>query len=182
MISIKTNRLILREYREGDWESVHQYAQQEKILIYEDWGPNSEDQTKEFVRKAVEDSKQIQRKTFELGITLKNTKELIGGCSFRIKKDNINRGDFGYIINPLYWNKGFATEASEGLLAFMISNHGITQIEATCDVLNLASKRVLEKCGMKAKKEFTNAINSKGRIRTSFYFEKIIKSSHLPSR
>lgn len=44
MLTIKTSRLILREYTESDWESVHGYAQNGDILIYEIWGPNTEKQ------------------------------------------------------------------------------------------------------------------------------------------
>ena len=175
MIKIKTERLILREYKESDWQFVHQYGQQENILIYEAWGPNTEEQTKAFIKKSIIDRKENPRRAFELCVTLKSSLKLIGGCGFRIKKENNKRGDFGYIINPDYWNKGYATEASKGLLDFMIKNHGITEIEATCDVLNLQSKRVLEKCGLKKIKEIKNDMEMKGRFRDTCHFERIIK-------
>ena len=175
MIIIETERLILREYEKHDWEAVHQYGQQENILIYEVWGPNSKEQTKAFIEKSISERKENPRRAFELCVTLKSTKQLIGGCGFRIKKDNNKRGDFGYIINPEYWNNGYATEASKGLLNFMVENFGITEIEATCDVLNLQSKRVLEKCGLNKIREIKNHIEMKGRFRDTFYFERIIK-------
>jgi [ribosomal protein S5]-alanine N-acetyltransferase len=177
-VKIETERLILREYKESDWKAVHQYGQKENILIYEAWGPNTEEQTKAFIEKSIKERKENPRRTFELCITLKSTKELIGGCGFRINKENDKRGDFGYIINPEYWNKGYATEASKGLLDFMVENYGITEIEATCDVLNLPSKRVLEKCGLKMIKEIKNDIEMKGRFRDTFHFERIIKGSN----
>ena len=175
MIKIETERLILREYQESDWESVHQYGQQESILIYEIWGPNTVEQTKAFIEKSIIERKENPRRAFELCVTLKSNMELIGGCGFRINSENKKRGDIGYIIKPDYWNKGFATEASKGLLDFMVKNHSITEIEATCDALNLQSIRVLEKCGLKKTKEIINEIEIKGRISDTYHFEKIIK-------
>ncbi|NQX81850.1 MAG: GNAT family N-acetyltransferase [Flavobacteriaceae bacterium] len=174
MIKIETERLIIREYKESDWEFVHLYGQQGDILIYEVWGPNTEEQTKAFIEKSINERKENPRREFELCVTLKSSLKLIGGCGFRIKKENNKRGDFGFIINPDYWNKGYATEASKGLLDFMIENHGITEIEATCDVFNLASKRVLEKCGLIKIKKIKNDKEIKGRIRDTYHFERTI--------
>ncbi len=175
MVKIETKRLILREYKESDWKAVHLYGQQENILIYEAWGPNSEEQTKAFIEKSINERKENPRKAFELCVTLKYDGKLIGGCGFRIKKENRIRGDFGYIINPDFWNKGFATEASKGLLDYMIKQYNITEIEATCDILNLQSQRVLEKCGLQKIKEIKNEIEMKGRFRDTYLYERIIK-------
>jgi ribosomal-protein-alanine N-acetyltransferase len=175
MIRIETERLILREYEKSDWKDVHLYGQQENILIYEVWGPNTEEQTKDFIEKSINERKEKPRRAFELCVTLKSTRNLIGGCGFRINKENKKRGNFGYIINPEYWNKGYATEASKGLLNFMVENYDITEIEATCDVLNLQSKRVLEKCGLEKTKEIKKDIEMKGRYRDTLHFERIIK-------
>jgi len=176
MIKIETDRLILREYVASDWEAVHIYGKQERILIYEVWGPNTEEQTKAFIEKSIGERKENPRRAFELCVTLKRDNKLIGGCGFRINKENNTKGDFGYIINPNYWDKGYATEASKGLLNFMIKNHDITEIEATCDVLNLQSIRVLEKCGLKKTKEIKNDIEMKGRFRDTYHFKKVIKT------
>ncbi|MGY0038206.1 GNAT family N-acetyltransferase [Pedobacter sp. NJ-S-72] len=59
-IWIETERLILREYNESDWEAVHEYAKKEEILIYENWGPNSEADTKEFIGNVLESKKMVQ--------------------------------------------------------------------------------------------------------------------------
>lgn len=171
MLTIETSRLVLREYAESDWESVHEYAQNGDILIYEIWGPNTEKQTKEFIEKAIEERLKSPRLTFEMCITLKSTGKVIGGCGFRIKPNNHRRCDFGYIINPAYWNKGYATEASFGLIDYMTNHLGISEIEATCDSLNIASTKVLRKCGLKLSKEVKNDREIKGRMRDTYYFE-----------
>ena len=172
MIKIETERLILREYQKTDWEAVHSYGQQADILIYEAWGPNSEADTKAFIEKVIIDSKKQPRMAFELCITLKSNGKLIGGCGFRIHKENLNKGDFGYIIHPDYWNKGFATEAAKALLYFMVKNKDIKKIEATCDRLNIASQRVLKKCGLQNVGVVKQDFEMKGRLRDTYFFEK----------
>ena len=174
MIQIETERLLLREYQMSDWRAVHHYAQQKDILIYENWGPNTEEQTKDFIRRAMAGRAARPRRVFELGIILKEVQTLIGGCGFRVDRQNARKGDFGYIINPEFWNNGYATEASQGLLDFMIKTHGVTQITATCDVLNIPSKKVLEKCGLKLFREVKSDFEMKGRHRDSYYFAKYI--------
>jgi len=91
------------------------------------------------------------RRSLVLCITLKKSKKVIGECEFRVNTKNKKRRDFGFIINPDYWNNGFATEASKKFLSFMIQNYSIWEIEANCNVLNLVSKKVLKKCGLKIK-------------------------------
>lgn len=173
MPKITTDRLILREYKFSDWQDVHQYASNPDILHYEAWGPNTKEQTKEYIQRTIKDNKAKLRFTYELCIILRKNKQLIGGCGFRIKKDDVTRGDFGYIIHPDYWNNGFATEAACGLIDYMMKKHNIKVIEATCDVLNIASRKVIEKCGLELIETRKNDIEMKGRVRDSYMFEKV---------
>lgn len=175
MVLIETERLILQEYKTSDWQAAHVYCQQAEILKYEAWGPNTKEQTQEFIQQAIAFSKEEPRRTFELCIVLKEKAVLIGGCGFRIHAENSKRGDFGYIVNPIYWNQGYATEASKGLLNYMIQQHQITEIEATCDVLNIASRKVLEKCGLRQVRELKNHIKMKGRVRNTYCFERCLQ-------
>ncbi|KAA3600865.1 MAG: N-acetyltransferase [Calditrichaeota bacterium] len=172
MIKIETERLILREYRESDWEAVHIYSQQEEILVYEAWGPNTEEETKAFVNRSIDEKNEIPRKGITLAITLKNEGKLIGGCGFRINEESRNRGYFGYIINPNFWNQGFATEACKALLSFVVKEFAITEIEAKCDALNVPSQKVLEKCGLKVAKRFKQKKKVKGRFPDTLLFQK----------
>ena len=78
-------------------------------------------------------------------ITLKPNTPVIGSMSVHVRK---HAGEFGYIMNPQYWNNGYATEASKAIIRLLESESDIHRIWATCDVDNLASARVLEKVGL----------------------------------
>lgn len=130
------------------------------------------DQTqKNNIEKAIKDRQESPRLTFELCIVLKSTMNVIGGCGFRIKPNNHQRCDFGYIIHPAYWNKGYATEASNGLIDYMTYHLSISEIEATCDPLNSASIKVLRKCGLNLLKKVKNDRKIRGSMRDTCFFE-----------
>jgi [ribosomal protein S5]-alanine N-acetyltransferase len=53
-MQIPTERLILREFRDADWPSVQRYASDLDVVRYQDWGPNSEQQTFDFIARTIE--------------------------------------------------------------------------------------------------------------------------------
>lgn len=61
--------------------------------------------------------------------------------------DSNGIAEIGYGISEKYLNNGYATEAVKAVLEWAFNNPNITAIEAETDSENVASKRVLEKCG-----------------------------------
>ena len=55
--------------------------------------------------------------------------------------------DFGFIIHPDYWGRGFATEASLACIAHIFCNTAVTELRADVDPRNVASLRVLARLG-----------------------------------
>lgn len=55
--------------------------------------------------------------------------------------------EVGYGISEKYQSQGYATEAVKAVTAWAFQNPNVTAIEAESDAENVASKRVLEKCG-----------------------------------
>ncbi|PGS56146.1 GNAT family N-acetyltransferase [Bacillus sp. AFS041924] len=149
MISnLSTNRTILRELVENDWEQIHQYASQLVVCQFQPWGPNTESDTKEFVQGILVDSKQINRTRFVFAIIEKESNELIGSIEFNIRDEKNKIGEVGYIVHPKYWGMGFASEVGKEIISFGFKNFKLHRLYATCDVRNIASQRVLEKCGL----------------------------------
>ena len=70
----------------------------------------------------------------------------IGELCFKgLDKNGI--AEIGYGINDKYQNNGYATEAVKAVLEWAFTDPKVTVIEAETDAGNIASKRVLEKCG-----------------------------------
>ena len=56
--------------------------------------------------------------------------------------------DLGYRLRRSAWGKGYATEGSRALIDKGFNEHDIDRVVAETMTINLASRRVLEKCGL----------------------------------
>lgn len=73
---------------------------------------------------------------------------VIGGAGFLGPPDDQGAVEIGYGLAPERRNRGLATEAVFGLLAFAWSEPSVQRVFATTDPANIASARVLEKAGL----------------------------------
>ena len=100
----------------------------------------------------------IQRQYIENGIGRwaildKATNEFVGWTGFKLIRETINHHtnyyDFGYRLKRKFWGKGYATESGISALSHGIQNLQLKEIYGMTDVNNFASRRVLEKIGLK---------------------------------
>lgn len=170
MQHLETQRFFMREVKESDWNDVHSYASQEIVSQYQPWGPNTEKDTKEFVKQVIESSKHQPREQFVFALIFKENKKLIGAGEISVR-DAVNRiGEIGYVVNPDYWGKGIATEVAKALLTFGFTELHLHRIYATCDPRNIGSLKVLEKAGMKLEGRMRENVRLKNEWRDSFLF------------
>lgn len=57
--------------------------------------------------------------------------------------------EVGYMLSPQIWGKGIMTEALDAVVSELWSHEAIWRIQASCHTENIASERVLIKCGFK---------------------------------
>ena len=57
--------------------------------------------------------------------------------------------ELGYVLSPKFWGTGCASEAAARVLAYGLETWGFPRVIATVRPENAASRRVLEKLGMK---------------------------------
>jgi RimJ/RimL family protein N-acetyltransferase len=169
-LPIRTKRLLLREFREGDWKDIQRYAPDPKVVEFLPWGPNTLEQTREFMTKTVAEQRAVPRDTFNLAIVLRKSGRVIGGVRIGIRSVKHRRGDIGYVLARDCWGKGYATEAARAIVAFGFTDLNLHRIYATCDVRNKASARVLEKAGMRREGRMRESAFLRGRWRDSLIY------------
>ena len=76
--------------------------------------------------------------------------------------------EMGYAYLPAFYGRGFATEAFEGAIDYLLS-HGFETVLAGAFSENLASLRVMEKCSM-TRQEYTDEIEYRGKTHTCLYY------------
>ncbi|MCL6578991.1 MAG: GNAT family N-acetyltransferase [Candidatus Bathyarchaeota archaeon] len=167
---ILTKRLILRDFNEEDWKSVHEYASDPEVVRYVEFGPNTEEESKNFIHRALVHQKEKPRKDFTLAIVLKATNTLIGGCGIYLISPDNQEGSIGYVLNRNFWGQGYATETAQALLEFGFNQLKLHRISATCDPKNTSSARVLEKIGMRREAYFHEHKWIKGKWRDSLLY------------
>ncbi len=92
---LETKRLILRDYRSGDWERVHIYGSNPEFSKYDVWGPNSVEDTKKFVNDMVLQASENPRYKFDFAICLRDSDLLIGGCGIRREAESSHIANIG---------------------------------------------------------------------------------------
>ncbi|WP_226579854.1 GNAT family N-acetyltransferase [Halobacillus litoralis] len=164
-------RLYLREMEEKDWEAIHTYASIPDVCRYQPWGPNSERETKEYVKQIIADKGKEERTRYVWAVVEEEGHQLIGVGELNIIDVYHATGEISYILHPDYWGRGLGTDIASRLIAHGFQYLALHRIEATCDPRNKASMRVLEKNGMQ----------KEGRMRGHLRMEQGWRDSYLYS-
>jgi RimJ/RimL family protein N-acetyltransferase len=146
MKTLETKCLLLRKFKEDDFAAVHGYASCADNIIYMLWGPNNEEDTREFIKREISKAKAIPIEEHNFAVILKDTGRLIGGCGIVL---NGTCGEIGWILHRAYWKQGYCTELGKELLRLGFDELNVRRIIASCDSENIGSYRVMEKIGMR---------------------------------
>jgi RimJ/RimL family protein N-acetyltransferase len=79
----------------------------------------------------------------------KSTGEFLGWFHFR-PREGIDpaQPELGYRLRTSAWGRGYATEGSRALIDKGFAEQGVQRVTAETMVVNTASRRVMEKCGL----------------------------------
>lgn len=140
---IVTERLILKPYSDNDQERMIELLTNKEIkktFIIPDFD-TQDDAVKMFYKMK---DYSLSDKHYERGIYYNNN--LIGWINDVEIKDGCI--ELGYVIDPNYSGRGFATEALQGAIKDLFDN-GYNEVIAGAFASNKGSFKVMEKCGMK---------------------------------
>ena len=77
----------------------------------------------------------------------KKGKVVVGGICCKAEPDEDNEIEIGYGISNSQQKKGYATEAVLSFISYFFNKTNVVSIKAECNVSNISSIKVLEKCG-----------------------------------
>ena len=144
-IEIKTNRLLLRKFKNEDSEQAfNNWQSDEEVTKYLTWS----------AYKTLEDAKKYRETEVIPNYGNNNfcswaivyNGEVVGAIDARIDEDK-RSANMGFVLGKKWWGKGIMPEALQAVIDYLFS-HGITRIGATHKIENPNSGRVMEKCGM----------------------------------
>ena len=138
---IETERLYIRTFTESDFMDLFEYLSVPSVYLFEPGAPITLDEAKEMA---------VQRSTSNdfLGVVLKETGKMVGHLYFKgLEPVERRTWELGYIFNPKYYGKGYASEAANAITLHAFVNLKAHRIMARCNPQNTASWRLLERVG-----------------------------------
>ena len=122
---VEITRIKLRDYTEGDWEFVHEYAQCSDFCKFQSWGPNTVADTKSFIQLVIERTKEVPREHFDLAVIEKASGKFIGGLDIRYSSKDKQVGSIGHAINPFLSKPRFRNGSGQTFIKIWIHDYGI---------------------------------------------------------
>lgn len=151
---LETNRCRLREMQPEDGAVFYDLNRDPEVLKY------TGDEPFKSVEEATAFLKNYDAyKKYGMGrwvIERKEDGEILGWCGLKFLPEE-KEVDIGYRLFKKYWGQGYATETSCACLDYGFNVLQLARIIGRSAVANLASLRVLEKCGLKFEK-FSDAL------------------------
>lgn len=157
MFTMTTERLLIREYKESDFDELRTLLSDSKTMRF--WPqPFDDEQVHRWLERSFRSYQDLGYGRW--AVILKANRKLIGDCGF-IKSKIMDRfeNDLGYIIHHPYWRQGYGYEAAKACLEY---GFGPLKFDSVCANMahdHLASQKVAEKLGMKREAQFTNPRN-----------------------
>lgn len=144
----ETERLILRQMQESDYDNVVIYRLHPDVRCYI---PDYIDEAgvKAYVERSIHPWKQEENEPLRIVMELKGTSKVIGELMVKIVEKNIPMVEIGYALNPEFQGKGYTTEAMHNIMQFVFEDLSINRVIGEANPENIASRRIMEKMGMK---------------------------------
>lgn len=143
-IKIKTERLLLRPLTVADAEAVFEWVSDERVSRYMVYNTYANvGQVRGWLAFVEKDSS-----TYNFGFERLSDGKLIGSGDIGPDSKSGHWG-FGYNLRYDCWGNGYATEAVKAMMEYVRRNFGATRFTSSHAEPNIASGKVMEKCGLK---------------------------------
>ncbi|HSB66930.1 MAG TPA: GNAT family N-acetyltransferase, partial [Anaerolineales bacterium] len=144
--TLRTDRLTLRPLDQADARILHRIYQTEGVLRYfPNPIPPALERVERFIRE--QHSHWEQHGYGNWGILPDGEDDIIGWVGLQFLPE-LNETEVGFLLDRPYWGKGYATEAALASLKFGFERVTLKYIIALVHPENMASIRVIEKCGI----------------------------------
>ncbi|MBR1423003.1 MAG: GNAT family N-acetyltransferase [Ruminococcus sp.] len=148
-LTLETKRLILRPFTiEDAQEMFFGWASDPEVTKYLTWSTHKDiKETKKILSLWIDEYEKPERLNF--AIELKREDKLIGGIDVVGYLGGVyGTPVIGYNLARKYWGNGYMTEACRCVIEYLFSK-GYSEIRIDAMTENIASIRVIQKCGGK---------------------------------
>ena len=148
---LETKRLILREMTPNDVDDLLEVLSDPEAMQFYP-RPFDRQMTQAWIERNIQ--RYTQHGFWLWAIIFKENGKLIGDCGLVVQEvDGVEEIEIGYHIRRDLWGKGLATEAAQACRDYGFSQLGFDKLISLINPVNIASRRVAEKNGMRLIKE-----------------------------
>ncbi|WEG72662.1 GNAT family N-acetyltransferase [Vagococcus intermedius] len=147
---LQTERLIIRDYQKEDSEEALGFLGNKEAMYYLPEEVMTYEEVASFIKK------QETKKEY-YAVVLKETNQVIGHLYFTAFFGD-HSYEIGWVFNPKFHKKGYASESAEALMDYGFKELGIHRIIATCQPENIGSNKMMGQLGMRLEGEFKQCI------------------------
>jgi RimJ/RimL family protein N-acetyltransferase len=152
---IATERLVLRPFVEADASAFAAIHAQPDVVRYLYSETRSDEEAAEIVRARV-GATTIAAEGDQLNIVLvlAESGAFVGDISLAYRSELNATAEIGFVIDPAYQGRGFATEGARAVLDLAFEGTEIRRVVGGSDARNLGSAAVLARLGMRQEAHF----------------------------
>ncbi len=149
MPTIDVNGYQLRTIKISDYLDMYAYGKKENVTKFLTWGPFD---IEEEAKKSIKDIFYPRLKQgLPIGYAIVDQKnnKMIGTIDFHTKIKHKNGAEIGFVIDDEYWNQGIMTKCLCEMIKVGFDYLGYDVIHIKHLKENIASQKVIKKCGFK---------------------------------
>ena len=149
-VYLTTERLIIRDPKLTDIDDWHRLlSDNQNMYFLQDIMTATHDESLRNLEDAVNDISNSERTKYFFAITNKDTDEFIGSVGYTVTEVTPvgKLVHMGYFILPEHHGLGYVTEAVIEVLRFAFEDNNVFRVSTGCFSDNIASERVMQKCG-----------------------------------
>jgi RimJ/RimL family protein N-acetyltransferase len=167
MLSIQTPRLTIRRFQPSDLEPFVAYRNLPEVARWQTWTDYPLERGKQLLAELETRESFTPDKPFQLAVQLENT--LIGDLYCKLDSAG-QQAEIGFSFAPAFQGKGYASEAVRGLLGHLFTVVGLHRVFAITDPHNTASRKLLERVGMRLEGHMKESLWFKGEWADDLFF------------
>jgi RimJ/RimL family protein N-acetyltransferase len=144
----RTDRLVLRAFRPGDEAAVLAYRHRADVCRYIPADPMTQATAPAFIASRMA-STRIDADGDRMVFAVELDGLVIGDVLVRAGQLGDGQAEVGWVFNPDFHGRGYATEAARELVRLSFEELGMHRVWAQLDPRNTASARLCERLGMR---------------------------------
>ncbi|MCD7928985.1 MAG: GNAT family N-acetyltransferase [Clostridiales bacterium] len=146
---LRTERLLLRRFQPEDAQAMFEnWASDPEVTKFLTWPPyQSAEDVRRYLTNLAGEYRREDRYNWAIVPLMLGVP--IGSISVARQDLRVNSVEVGYCMGRAWWGQGIMTEAFSVVLNFLFDQVGVNRVTARHDPENLASGRVMAKCGLR---------------------------------